>query len=316
MILQARGIRAEWEPAVGHLPVLEIAGVQVLWSAPWRDDPSVQADATLHPVDRLLGGTFTCAPFGRDDVDCGPPHGLAANAPWHRLRAAPGALVACRRLSRGAITARIVLRDDHPVLYQTHLLDLDAPSTFAHHPILAAHGGGTVRSGADHLLTFAAEAPFLPQDTHLSPLVDVPTTAHEDFATLVGGPALGWTAVERHAEGDTILTLRKTRQLPVTNLWFSNGARGSMWALARGLICVEDAICAGAEGFAAALGRSRVGAAGVPTVLRRGRHVIPHALLRLDGCHTVEGVTLAPGCLGVQTARGLLKVPFDESHFA
>ncbi|MGB3407352.1 MAG: hypothetical protein WBA67_07640, partial [Jannaschia sp.] len=66
--LSARGIRAEWEADCGHLPSLVISGATVLHAARWRDDPAIQADAGLPRVDRRLGGTFVCAPFGRDDV--------------------------------------------------------------------------------------------------------------------------------------------------------------------------------------------------------------------------------------------------------
>lgn len=316
MILHARGILAEWEASSGHLPRLEMGGVPVLWAAPWRDDPGVQSDASISVVDRRLGGTFTCAPFGCDDVDGGPPHGMSANARWHVSRASLSALTANRRIGRGHLTALIALRDGHPVLYQTHVLDLDRPCTFAHHPILHAAGGAHVSSNATAMLTYAAEMPFLKQAARLPVLADVPTDPHEEFATLIGAGPLGWTAIARRAEGDTIVTLRRTSQLPVTNLWLSNGSRPGMWRAARGLIGVEDAICAGAEGFAAALTANRVTAEGVPTTLPPGRHVIPHAIVRIAGLHRVTGVALAPGALAVQTEAATLTVPFDETHFA
>jgi D-hexose-6-phosphate mutarotase len=33
-------------------------------------------------VNRRLAGDFLCMPFGRDDVNGGPIHGLPANTPW------------------------------------------------------------------------------------------------------------------------------------------------------------------------------------------------------------------------------------------
>lgn len=316
MILHAKGIVAQWEAASGHLPRLEIDGASVLWAAPWRDDAAVQSDMTIPLVDRRLGGTFVCAPFGRDDVDGGPPHGLSANASWRVTRASPSALTATRRIARGHVAAHFVLRKDHPVLYQTHVLDLERPCTFAHHPIVRATRGAQITSNATAMLTYAAEAPFLPQGARLDPLCELPTAPHEEFATLIGATGFGWTAVARHAEDDTIVTLRRASQLPVTNLWFSSQARAGMWQAAQGLIGVEDAICAGGEGFAAALTDNRITAEGVPTALPPGRHVIPHAILRVAGAHRVTDVTLAPGTLTLQTGTDPITLPFDETHFA
>lgn len=317
MILQARGIIAHWEQGCGHLPRLEIGGAPVLWSAPWREDWDVQGDASIPMVDRRLGGTFACAPFGRDDVDGGPPHGGAANAPWHRQRASPASLTATRRIGRGHLTARIALRDDHPVLYQTHILDLDRPCTFAHHPILQAKDGATLSTNATTMLTFDAEAPFLSQGIRTCDVIrEVPTAPHEDFATLTGAGPLGWTALARRAEGDTVVSLRRTSQFPVTNLWFSNGMRPGLWRGARNLIGIEDAICAGADGFAAALTGNRVADEGLPTALPPGCHVLPHALLRVPGCHRITDITLGKGTLHLHTVGDTILHPFDETHFA
>ncbi|MCK0167003.1 hypothetical protein MWU52_05510 [Jannaschia sp. S6380] len=322
--LAARGIRATWEVATGHLPELRIGGAPVLWAAPWRADPEVQSDARIPLVDRRLGGTFVCAPFGRDDVDGGPPHGAPANRPWRVLRAGPAAVRATCAFARGHITATIAVRDDHPVLYQTHVLDLTAPVTFAHHPIFHLAGGGRISAPPPRaVLTFASEVPFLTPNARSDAWIvdgrDVrtyPEGQAEDFATIVADPGLGWTALRREAEGDTILTLRRAEQLPVTNLWFSNGARGGIWSGSDGLLGIEDGICAGAEGFATALsGRSRVAAEGVATVLREGRHVIPHAILRLPGHHDVRSVAPVPDGLCIATTAGERMIPFDEGHF-
>ncbi|WP_281825364.1 hypothetical protein [Jannaschia rubra] len=319
MILSARGISARWDASCGHLPSLVIDGSSVLWSAPWRSDPRVQADPAIPMVDRRLAGTFVCAPFGRDDGDDGPPHGWSANAPWRMTRAGPDALTAVRRLSRGHVTARIALRNDHPVLYQTHMLDFDRPCTFAHHPMFALSGGGTLTANCRATLTFAAETPVLPQASRwdgLAPeLREYPKEKAEDFATLIGPIGLGWTALARHAEGDTLLTLRRAEQLPVTNIWISNGARGDHWSAVRGLLGIEDAICAGAGGFAAALTDNRVKAEGVATALPPGRHVIPHAIVRIAGVHEVRDVRLGDGHLAIHTDGADMTVPFAREHF-
>ncbi|MEL7184149.1 MAG: hypothetical protein AAFY65_17355 [Pseudomonadota bacterium] len=329
--LSACNACATWEPGCGHLVDLQIGGAPVLGPAPWRQEAEIQANAAIPMVDRRLGGTFVCAPFGQDDLDHGPPHGFAANGRWHVIRRAPGSVVARRDLTRGAITAQIALRDDHPVLYQTHILDLDAPCTFAHHPILSMAAGGRLSMSAVRaVLTFAAEAPVLPQGARTGTLYfdgppshdlrDVPVTVSEDFATVVTDqPDLAWTALARHAEGDTVLCLRVGRQLPVTNLWFSNGARRTAPWLGRygGRLGIEDGRNAGAEGFGAALaGRTRVGAEGVPTAFPPGRHVIPHALVHLAQPLEVRDIVIEPGHLVLSTDAGTRAVPFDEGHFA
>lgn len=328
--LAARGIRAEWEPACGHLPMLEIGGAPVLHAAPWRDAPEVQADASIPMVDRRLGGTFACAPFGRDDVDGGPQHGLPANAPWMVTRAGPASLTARLTVPRGRVDARIALRDGHPVLYQTHVLDLEAPTTFAHHPMIrAAEGGRLSASPPKAVLTYAAEAPVFAPDqraegwTLAAPggprdLRALPRETCEDFVVLVSAPGLGWTALRRHAERDTILFLRRAEQLPVTMLWLTNGARTAPpWnGRFRGVIGIEDARCAAAEGTAAALsGDSRIAAEGVPTAFPPGRHVVPHAIARLAEPLDVTGVALDDG-LVVETTDGPRRVPFDAGHLA
>ncbi|PWJ18048.1 hypothetical protein [Jannaschia seohaensis] len=329
--LAARGVRAEWEPGCGHVPVLEIGGAKVLHAAPWRREPAIQADASIPLVDRRLGGTFVCAPFGQDDADGGPPHGLAANAPWTLTRASPSALTARRALARGRIEARIALRDDEPVLYQTHVLELDAPCTFAHHPMIQARAGGRLSaSPPEAALTWRAEAPVYAPDqraegwtvaTPTGPrdLRDLPLAPHEDFVALTGPrTGLAWTALRRTAEADTILILRRAEQLPLTLLWLTNGARQAPpWSgRFRNVIGIEHAVCAGADGTAAALSRSgRVAAEGLPTALRPGRHTIPHAILRLPEPLEIEDVALSDR-LTLQTDRGPRTVPFDRSYFA
>lgn len=323
MILHARGATAEWEPGCGHLPRLVLGGAEVLWAAPWRDDPAVQADRAIPMVDRRLGGTFACAPFGRDDVDGGPPHGAPANAPWRVLRAAPSALVAQVAMPRGRVTARIALRDNHPALYQTHRLDLLAPCTFAHHPMIRAAGGAAMTTSATRARTFPRmEAPGverLPPDAALDPaeIERLPEGPGTDFVTLIHPPGLGWTAIAREAEGDAIVFLKRAERLPVTNLWLWDGGRdGPPWAGRRcGVIGVEDAACAGADGFRAALdGASRV--TGVPLALPAGRHHVAHAIVRIAGCGPVRGLRLEPGRLVAETRAGPRAVPFDAGHLA
>lgn len=335
--LSAQGIRALWEPGVGHLPELVIDGAPVLYAAPWRDEAGIQTDPAIAPVERRLGGTFACCPFGGDDVDGGPIHGQAANGPWTVARAAPSALTARCALSRGRMEARIILRDDHPVLYQTHVLDLSAPATFAHHPMLHLAGDGHIATAplrAVHSIggqgdgtvrplwsrDARSEDDWMPTPTGPRNWRDYPGPEGEDFLALVthARTGLSWTAVQRRAEGDTILFLKRAEQLPLTCLWMSNGGRDyAPWnGRYRRVLGVEDAICAGADGFAAALsGNSRFKGEGIPQHLPPGRHVIPHAIVRLAGCHLVRDVTPDAG-LRIMTEDGPISVPFATEHFA
>ncbi|MEM7711262.1 MAG: hypothetical protein AAF264_11040 [Pseudomonadota bacterium] len=311
--LAAKGISALWEPDCGHLPDLTIDGMSILWSAPWRADPSIQADAAIPLVDRRLGGTFACLPFGRDDLDHGPPHGATANAPWQVIRRAPAALMAAMRTPRGGVTATLTLRDGHPVLYQSHSLDLDRPATFAHHPMVRGARAIT-HSIARAVHTFppmeAAGVERWPADTRTEALPPLPPGEGTDFATIVSEPGLGWTAVTRAS--DTILFLRPAEILPVTNVWLWNcGRDGAPWNGAALDVCgIEDGVCAGAAGFAAALSDNRIAAEGVPTALSPGRHVIPHAIARLPEPVAVDTVEMTDDTL---TAGGMT-IPFDGGH--
>ncbi len=302
---------------------MRIGGAEVLWSAPWRDDPAVQADAAIPRVDRRLGGSFACAPFGHDDVDGGPPHGRALNEAWRLVRASSSALTARAALGRGRIEATVALRDGHPALYRTDRLDLDAPCTFALHPMLRARGGAAMTTSARPARTFPhREAPGverLPPDAAI-PVADLerlPEGPGTDFASLSHPPGLGWTAIARAAEGDTVVFRKRAEQLPLTNLWLWNGGRdgsprdGAML----GVIGVEDAVCAGADGFRAALeGTSRI--AGVPLVLPAGRHVGPTAIVRTLGASPVRAVRLDGDRLRLDTDAGPREVAFDGGHLA
>jgi hypothetical protein len=118
-------------------PLWRVGGRHPLHSAPWRDEAEVQEDESLPLVNRRLAGDFLCMPFGRDDVEEGPIHGLPANTPWDvveqdvahatfRLQARP----------RGAtVTKRVQLVG--PALLQTHTIEGGAGDvTLAHHPMV------------------------------------------------------------------------------------------------------------------------------------------------------------------------------------
>jgi hypothetical protein len=146
-------------------------------------------------------------------------------------------------------------------------------------------------------------------------------TPCEDFLTMVeqAQSGLGWTAVHRHAEDDTILCLKRCEELPVTMLWVSNGGRDyAPWnGRHRGVLGVEDGCTAGGAGFAAALRDNRVSDEGVPSALPLGgQRVIRHAILRLNGARPIAQVALARGLHITYEDGGTHEVPFDVEAFA
>ena len=75
-----------FDAAVGNIPRLRLKWderwIEPLHNAPWRDEPAVQANAQLPPVDRRLAGDFFCAPFASAADPGVPPHGWTANSQW------------------------------------------------------------------------------------------------------------------------------------------------------------------------------------------------------------------------------------------
>ncbi len=339
--ISARGIWAELEPSVGHMPRLVIGGADVLHAAPWRDAPEVQADRAIPPVDRRLAGTFLTAPFGMDDVTGGLPHGAPANTRWIPKRQTAQSLHwrLAQSVSGARIDGHIWVRDDEPAIYQRHVISGgEGATTLAHHPMIHMAEGGFVRC-APKRATLTEPSPLEPGAQYWQCgqritgwMIDGPSgpvdlreyphdTPCEDFLTMVeeAQSGLGWTAVHRNAENDTILCLKRCEELPVTMLWVSNGGRDyAPWnGKHRRVLGVEDGCTAGGAGFAAALRDNRVSDEGVPSALPLGgQRVIRHAILRLNGARPIAQVTLARGLHITYEDGGTFEVPFDVEAFA
>ncbi|MDG4648864.1 hypothetical protein P6F26_10450 [Roseibacterium sp. SDUM158017] len=334
---------AEIDPEVGNIPSWRVGGRVPLHAAPWRDEPEVQQDEDLPLVNRRLAGDFFCMPFGRDDVEGGPIHGLPANSRWEvveedvshagfRLLAHP----------RGAtVTKRVQLVG--PVLLQSHVIEGGAGEvTFAHHPMARMTEGGRLSFSPKRAVLTDPEPQYaghnlwsvnqLRGDLHLDredggqwDLHDYPAGhAVEDFAILAEarGARLGWTVLMRNAEDDMLVVLKDARVMPVTMLWISNGGRDfSPWnARHTGVLGIEDGCAAGGIGLRGAIGDNRIKALGLPTTLGLGRrHVIAHALVSLPrppGWSEVSAITLADGVLTLTERGGAqVSVPFPEGHF-
>ncbi len=334
----------EIDEAVGNFPTWRVSGRTPLHVAPWRNEPTVQDDPDIPPVNKRLAGDFLCMPFGKDDVGGDPPHGKTANCRWDVVQLDPSA--ARLRLSepvRGATVTKEV-RLTGPVLYQTHIVEGgEGEVTFAHHPMARMAEGGRLSFSPKR----ATLSDPIPQyDGHglwalgqmrpdLSLACEDGSTwdmhaypaGHcvEDFAILAEAKdsALGWTVLMRHAEDDMLVVLKDPKVMPVTMLWISNGARDfSPWnSRHTGVIGIEDGCALGCEGMAAAQAENRLTAMGVPTThALGGRLVLRPAMISLPrppGWSEITALEVANGMAVLQDASGeTIAVPFDGGFFA
>jgi hypothetical protein len=333
----------EVDPEVGNIPLWRVGGRHPLHVAPWRDEAEVQEDESLPLVNRRLAGDFLCMPFGRDDVEEGPIHGLPANSRWEVTRE-DVAHAEFRLLAhpRGAtVTKRVQIVG--PVLLQTHVIEGGAGEvTLAHHPMSRMAEGGRLSFSPKRAALTDPQPQYaghnlwalnqLRGDLHLDredggqwDLHEYPAGHRvEDFAILVEarGATLGWTVLMRNAEDDMLVVLKDARILPVTMLWISNGGRDfSPWnGRHSGVLGIEDGCAAGGIGLKGAIADNRIKAFGVPTTLSLGpRHVIPHAMVSLPrppGWSEVVAVALADETLTLTERSGAtISVPFPDGHF-
>src|SRR5690606_33027828 len=141
----------------------------------------------------------------------------------------------------------LILRDNHPFLYQEHRLIGGAGELpVAHHVMSIMARGGKLAfspkrfaetpseslepdpSRGRYLLAYPARTHdfrrFPTKDGGFADLTNYATgERREDFVTLVEEPgnALGWTALQRQAEGDLVFVLKNPVDLPITMLWYS-----------------------------------------------------------------------------------------------
>jgi hypothetical protein len=328
------------DPSVGNIPGWQVGGRRPLHVAPWRDEPEVQGDPAIPPVNKRLAGDFLCMPFGLDEAGGDPPHGAPANSPWEVIRAdVAEAHLRLSVLVRGATVDKHV-RIIGPVLYQTHRVSGGQGSvSFAHHPMSRMAEGGRL-SFSPKRATLTNPAPqyagrnlwALNQtqpDLHLAcedgsdwDLRLYPAGhAVEDFCLLVEaqGARVGWTVCMRNAEDDMLVVLKDARVMPVTMLWVSNGGRDfPPWnGRHTGVLGIEDGCAGGGTGLA----EHRLSAMGVPTALQLGgEHMIRHAMVSLPrppGWAEVGDMTITRGQVTLTEVGGAqISVPFDEEFFA
>ncbi len=152
--IKAQGISVRFDPLGGVIDdvAIKAGGITLhpMHRAPWLASGETVADSVA-PVERKLAGDFFCAPFGRSAPDM-PIHGPSANGTWEsgvQTIAADGAVTARYVLSElihGAhLTKEIILRPDHPVVYQRHVFEGGAGHIpVAHHAMVHVPGGAAL----------------------------------------------------------------------------------------------------------------------------------------------------------------------------
>lgn len=353
LTFSAEGISVAVDLAVGHIADFSVkAGdrtLRPLHRAPWIGEPDLPTDIAAGLA--RLSGDFLCAPFSRSDIEEAPGHGWPANSPWSVTGSGrtPDGWRAELRLDRtvmGAVVEKtLTLRDGHPFLYQEHRFLGGSGDLPASHHVMGIMADGGKLAFSPKRFGETPEQPLEPDPSrgrymlaypaHAADITRFPLAAggvtdlsvyrpddrREDFVVLVeaehAGP--GWTALARRKERDMLLVLKRTSDLPVTMLWFSNGGRDyTPWnGRHLGVLGIEDGRTA--VGHAASVGDNFLKRAGVPTVFRlvpdgavSFRHVIG-ALPNSDG-ETPVALETESDALRLQLEGGETKrVPFDTT---
>lgn len=352
----ARGISVCVDLSVGHIADMIIQSgdrlLRPLHRAPWLDEPPQSLPADISPGLARLSGDFLCAPFSANDVEPAPGHGWPGNSEWDIVesRATEDGWRAELRLRRtvlgATVTKRLMLRDDHPFLYQEHEISGGSGKLpVAHHVMSRMEGDG--------LLSFSPKRAALTPATSLEPdaargnyllaypgrsedLTQFPdrhgaTTdlthyraddRREDFVVLVEDEheCPGWISLAREVERDLVLVLKNPRELPVTMLWFSNGGRNyAPWnGRHLGVLGIEDGRTA--VGHASSMQENFVSREGAATSFDlhenrsiRFRHVVGATLPTVIALPAAS-VHPEPGILVIRQADGTeLRLPFDDT---
>lgn len=353
--MRAQGVQVAVDLSVGHIAdfAIERQGrvIRPLHRAPWVDGGEALPDGLPRNVARL-SGDFFCAPFSRNDVEEGPPHGWTANSEWDVVgeEKLPDGIRARFRLRRPVMGATVqkllTLRDGHPFLYQEHVLQGGHGAVpVAHHTMVRMEDGGRVAFSPKRAALTPDAAletdpsrgrslfayPARTEDLTKMPLADggaadltryPPGERHEDFVTLVEAEhaGLGYVAIARQAERDLVLVLKNAAALPVTMLWYSNGGRDyAPWSGRHlGVLGIEDGISA--VGHRQSLGDNAVAREGVPTALTLNP-AGSVAVRQVIGWAAVAGMPQAvrtlSGALVIELEEGgPVVLPFDDSFLA
>ncbi|MDC3270534.1 hypothetical protein OAU87_04790 [Alphaproteobacteria bacterium] len=252
--------------------------IQPMSKAPWVGKNSKLLPKKLDLIERQLEGDFFCAPFGKSKKT--PIHGWTANGVWGQKKEKRndsktkiGQYILRERSNKFNIIKRIILKNNHPIIYQEHIIDnLLLPIPIAHHSMIYAPGGAR--------LTFSNKSYGV---TPLSPLEKNPKRGnsmllypqkflnikqvknnkfkridlsqfplnqlHEDIIILVEQkkdfilPSLGWSVAFCKKDNFIFFTVKDTLRLPETVLWMSNGGRNyKPWSkIHKNVLGIEEA---------------------------------------------------------------------------
>ena len=227
--------------------------------APWAYKEGKLIPKKLDLIERQLEGDFFCAPFGKSNNT--PIHGWTANGMWKQIKVKNsnskpkiGKYILTERKNKFNVIKKIILKNNHPIIYQEHIIDnLFLPIPIAHHAMIYAPGGAN--------LSFSKKAygvtPSSPLEKNpkkgnsmlLYPqkflnlkhvknkklkkinLSKFPINQHyEDLIILVEKKnssclSLGWSAALCKKDNFIFFTIKDTLKLPETVLWMSNGGR-------------------------------------------------------------------------------------------
>lgn len=264
--IQSPKVEAYLSKTGGHLaPVLFDLGngkkAQPFSIPPWADDT---LDAATPALVRVLRGDFFCLPFGGNDAAVNgeqhPPHGETANGEWaltdFRVKKDRTTIFLSLKTSvrAGRVDKRIMLRNDHSVVYQQHVVyGMTGAMPLGHHANLKfpdKDGSGlisTSRFVKGQVLPVPFETPekkgysALKPDATFDTLASVPTVfggtadasryparrGYEDLLMVAADPSatIAWTAVVFPNEGWVWFSLKDPGILRNTVMWISNGGR-------------------------------------------------------------------------------------------
>lgn len=333
-ILATRHGQIRVDLALGNIAQLSFQfthqSLPVLHRAHWVDDPKAELPAAMPFSEMRLSGDFLCAPFAAFALPDHPFHGPTANSRWEILGQDAGSIrLGLQSSIMGARVEKWLSLDDGPFLYQTHrFIGGQGDLPVSTHPMFAAGPGDRLSTSTkanaatpenpivegSHRLAYPARSPDIAAFPGIDGPVDLTSypdeTGKDDFIQLLEAPEneVGWTTLVR--KNSIILVLKDARQLPITQLWISNGARTDKPWNGRhtGVIGIEDACLpfADSEGTGLHL---------VPDGIKTIRHAIG-AIPRPEGWNQITDVEVSGNTLILTNQTGdTLGLPFAPTFF-
>lgn len=303
-----KSVEAFLTQRAGHLgPVTfklggkKIAPLSVAWDKPVKE-------RSLPPILQVLRGDFFCMPFGGNSTAFGkekyPVHGETANSVWKfaDLKESRGdaqlTVELQTKIRRGTVTKTILLKKDHPAIYQRHVISkMSGEMNLGHHAMVKfpdVPGCGAISTSPFVYGQVFVEPIEHPEElgyTCLKPgatittLKEVPTVfgemtdlsryparrGYEDLVMLVSDDSreFAWTAVAFPQHGYCWFALKDPKVLRETIFWISNGGRHmSPWSSRHiNVIGLEEVTSYFHPGLAQSVNDNHIKQMGYPTTL-------------------------------------------------